>query len=335
MQSAFVVFETVLTVIAVMAIGGLLRRRGVIGDEASAALGRIVADVAFPALCFEGLARADAEALSAGALVPVLGFSMLALSAGVAMIVARVAAVPAGARPTFVFLVAIGNWIFLPLPLAEAIYGEEGTRTVVLNNAGAQLFLWTAGIAILRGRRDAEALRSLAASPGLWATVAGVAVSLARPHMPVLSGPVEAPLEVATGVVSGAIHFLATLTVPLVTLAIGAQLAAPSSGATSRDTRRAIAAVVVGRLLVAPLVFSAALELALRMQVLSLPPAMRVTEHLISAMPVSLSAAALVQRHGGDTAISSRAILITTLLSALSVPLIVAALSAPLPSAAM
>jgi len=49
-------------------------------------------------------------------------------------------------KNTFVFLAAIPNWIFLPLPIVEAMYGDAGVRTLLLGNVGAQLMLWSFGV---------------------------------------------------------------------------------------------------------------------------------------------------------------------------------------------
>ena len=54
-------------------------------------------------------------------------------------------------RNTFIFLTAIPNWIFLPLPIVQALYGDTGVRTVLLCNVGAQLVLWSFGVWILHG----------------------------------------------------------------------------------------------------------------------------------------------------------------------------------------
>lgn len=309
MQTATVVLGTVLTVLAVVGLGALLRRRGVVGEGGGATLGRLVADVTFPALCLDGLARGDADALRRGAPIAMLGLGGLAVAAVVGVAVVRALGVPERSRATAVFAIAIGNWIFLPLPVADALFGERGVATVILNNVGAQLFLWTLGIAILRGRMDAGAASAIVRSPGLWATLAGVTCALVPRGA--LGGA-----EAAVGVVGEAVHMVASLTIPLVSIAIGAQLAEGSRGDVST---RALSAVVAGRMLLAPVAAIGALALAERLG-LVLHGAERTTEQLIQVMPVSLSAAALVQRYGGDSALVSRAILVTSLLAVVTTP---------------
>lgn len=314
MRSSLVVLEVVLSVLAVMGVGALLRRRGVLTEASTAAMGRIVADVAFPALCFEGLVAADDATLRSGAVIIGLGFATLALAALVGLALVRALALPEAARPTAVFAIAIGNWIFLPLPVADALYGSSGGTTVILHNVGAQLFLWTLGLVILRrGKLDAGAAREILVSPGLTATWIGIAVALWAP-----APPAEGLVASALAVGRDALHLVASLTIPLVSIAIGAQLAAPAERAASP---RPLVAIVLGRIVIAPLVVGGAIELARAAGWLALGTEVRMTEHIIAAMPVSLSAAALVQRYEGDSALISRAILITTLLAVVTAPL--------------
>jgi predicted permease len=81
-----------------------------------------------------------------------------------------------------------------------------------------------------------------------------------------------------------------------------------------------VALVAASRLIVAPAVVIGVIEVLVRSGVAPLAHDVRFTEHLIAAMPVSLSAAALVEKYGGDTALVSRAILVTTLASVVTAP---------------
>jgi len=302
-----VILRTIAAVLVVMLAGALARRRGVLTAEGTASLGRLVTDVALPALCFKGLAGMGSAALARNWAVPVLGAASLALGAAVGALVAPLVC-PAASRRTFVFCAAMSNWIYLPLPLADALYGDAGTAVVVLGNAGAQVFLWTAGLAILGGR--VSGARALLLNPGLWATALGLASAVAWP------GVTSVP------VLTEAIDLVASATIPLATLAIGAQLAAPASGPTAANAplenagAKAVAALAAIRLVVVPAIAATAL-IAWRDGV---DPVVRGTEILIAAMPVSLTAGSLVERGGGDVRLSSRAILATTLLGVVTVP---------------
>ena len=99
-----------------------------------------------PAIC-----RMMPRSQRAAWLIPLLGFGLCAVAALIGAAVARVTARPA-LRRTLTFVIGVPNWIYLPLPIAAGLYGEIGTRTVLLCNVGALIWLWTFGVYILSGR---------------------------------------------------------------------------------------------------------------------------------------------------------------------------------------
>lgn len=314
MTAALTVLRTLVALFVVMGLGALLRRRGIVGADGARSLARLVADVAFPALCLRGLAELGAEALLRGWVVVLLGFATLVVSAGVGEATGRALGVGKGALPSVVFGVTMGNWIFFPLPIAEALHGSEGAGVVLLHNAGAQLYLWTFGVGRLVGRGAREGARAIATNPGLWATLAGFVLAAAWP------GAAHAPI------LGDVLGWIGGLTVPLATLAVGAELAGKEAGAVDlglgarRGRQRALGALVLGRLVAAPVVVAAVLYALLRAGVLERRAFL--VEVLVASMPISLTAGALVARARGadETRSFARAILVTTAASLASVP---------------
>jgi len=296
--------------VAVMGVGAFARRRGLVSLEATQVARRLVAEVCFPALCFQGLAEMDRRELSSGLAVVVLGFVTLALAGCVGLALGRFATRPRASA----FAIAIGNWIFFPLPIAKLLFGGEGVHVVLLFNAGAQVFLWTFGLAMLGGSAGATGTGPSRAlkNPGLWATAAGLLAAFAWPkaaHVPVLSDTLT---------------LLGAMTVPLAALSIGASLVGAGEATSALHSRPSSAAsrdvwiVGLGRLVVAPaLTFALALFLV-RAFGFELPRATEITVLLIAAMPVSLTAGTLVSQE--DAPLAARTILVTTLFSAVTVP---------------
>jgi malate permease and related proteins len=115
------------------------------------------------------------------------------------------------------------------LPIAIALYGEQGERTVLLFNVGAQLVFWSAGVWIVRGGKpDVASLRNLALNPGLLATILGIAFALALPWTQTLEtlDVTDAPYPLAAlSIIVQAAAFLGEVTVPLSMIVTGSQLA--------------------------------------------------------------------------------------------------------------
>ena len=299
--------------------GWVARRRGYLKEEASATLSRIVVDAAFPALVFTQLLRSvDASVLRQDWLLPLLPLPLVLIAYLVGLGVTPLFGAKS-TRNTVLFLITSPNWVFLPLPIAEALYGPEGVRIVLLCNVGAQLALWSLGVWILHGKIS-QALRGLASNIGLWATVGGITLALAFPGLRQLGNlhtiPTSAGGMAATTVLD-ALGMLGSLTIPLSLLPIGTQLGAiPLS---VRQLPTSLWAVVLGRLLAAPLVTIGCGLLLARLG-FQLPQVTRMVVVLVAAMPVALVCSVMAERYGGDTQLAAQGVFVSTLFSLLTVP---------------
>ena len=302
--------QTSLTMALLLALGWLARRRALLSAGAQRDLSALVVDLAFPALVLVQLPRTvDAASLAGRWFLPVLGAGLIALALLTGALLARRVASPARRR-TFAFMVGMPNWIFFPLPIAEGLYGAEGVSCVLLLNVGAQLVLWTLGVFTLQGRvSTAETLRALARNPGLLATLGGVALVLLAPTLP------DGPAGLVGRAVVGAVALVGQMAVPLSFLVAGMQLApdaaAPSVPAAAE--RSTLVALVLGRLVLAPLLFVALLWAVAPWLGFALDSVPLRVACLVAAMPVAVTCGPLAERLGGDPALASRGIVATTL----------------------
>src|SRR5882724_11202291 len=133
---AHIVLLKISAMFLVILAGWLARRRGFLAAEFTATLSRLVVDVALPALVFTQLLRTvDATALRESWYSPLM-CALVTLVAWLVGLAVAPACCGKSPRNTFIFLVAIPNWVFLPLPIAEALYGDAGVRIVLLSNVG-------------------------------------------------------------------------------------------------------------------------------------------------------------------------------------------------------
>jgi predicted permease len=316
---ARVVLIKIAAMFLVIVAGWLARRRGFLAAEFTAILSRLVVDVAFPALVFTQMLRTmDGAALREGWFCPVLCGLLIVVAYGVGLALAPLFGGTAQ-RNTFLFLVAVPNWVFLPLPVAEALYGAAGVRTVLLFNAGAQLVLWSFGVWILHGTIR-HAARNLVTNAGLWATALGIAFALLFPrarNLETIDPGTASPGGLVAGAIVQALAMVGSLTIPLSLLAIGAQLG-ELTVAVHRFSR-ALWGVLLARLLVAPLV-TLALGWALIGAGVRLPEVTRSVGYLVATMPVAISCSVMAERYGGDVPLAAQGIFYSTLFSLLTVP---------------
>lgn len=306
----------------VMALGWVARRCHYVADETSRSLSRLLVDMVFPALVFTQMLRTvTPEVLQAGWCLPIVGFLLIVVAAGVGLAVIPLAR-RKGNAATAVFLVTMPNWVYLPLPIVEGLFGDAGVRDVLLYNVGCQVALWTLGIWILqRGRLDLGSLKNLALNPGLLATAAGILLAFFCPaarHLEAPGGAAHAPLALAASAAVQALAMLGSLTIPLSLLVTGIQLGGLNL-LLERRPARAFAGILVLRLLAAPAVTIGLFWLAGRAG-LTLAEGPRLTAYLIAGMPVAISCSILAERFAGDTLLAARSIFYSTLWSILTVP---------------
>ena len=310
----------------VILVGWLARRRGYLSAESTAALGRFIIDLAFPALIFVQVLRTmDAALLRSEWYVPLLGVAFIVAGQLVGSALAPLVAERAQ-RPTLIFVIALTNWVFLPLPVAEALFGVAGTQAVLLMNVGAQTLLWT--LCVWRLAANAEekpaALQALL-NPGLLATALSLALVLSEVPIQAWVKGVGEPqgAEILAKTLFDALAMVATLTVPLSMLVTGSQLAHAAD--TGLRMTKPVATAVVGRLLLTPLLLAAGLgalqHLGVRMAAVPVHVAV-----LIAGMPAAVSCGAFAQRYGGDVELATRVVFFSTVLGLATLPLLELAL---------
>ncbi len=305
----------------VIVAGWLARRRGFMATEFTATLSRVVVDIAFPALVFTQMLRTiNGTALREGWYIPLL-CGLLIIVAYLAGLVFSPFFAGKTQRNTFIFLVAIPNWVFLPLPIAAALYGQDGVRTILLGNAGAQLVLWSLGVWILHGTAR-QAAKNLLTNTGLWATALGIVLALLFPAMRGLD-TVNLMNASAGNILGAAIiqafTMVGDLTIPLSLLAIGAQLGELSIAIHRYP--KVLWGVLLARLIFAPLLTVLLGWLAIHAG-MQIPEMTRMLCYLIAAMPVAISCSVMAERFGGDVQLAAEGIFYSTLFSLLTVPAI-------------
>ncbi len=206
-------------------------------------------------------------------------------------------------KGAFLFLVAICNSSFLPLPLAKALWGEQGTYCVLGFLLGNNLFLMTVGIAMLRSQGSPKSTDFLRAFLHPQALGFGLGILLWALKIPIpawLFDPVSA---------------LGEATLPLAMLATGGILAL--SGMPGKGEARLLAWAAGLKLLALPFLVLCA-EKAFKINAFA--PIGAGVLMLEAAMPSLASAGVYAHRFGGNASLAASGSLITTLICPLTLP---------------
>ena len=257
--------SSVASILAVIAVGFVLARRGWFPGDFPRLLSRLVVDVSLPALMVTSLgSQIDRNAIASygiGALVP---FLIIGGMYGLSFFFCRLLAVPRGTRGIFRSVFTFSNSIFLGLPVNIAIFGPEAAQYVVFYYLANTLLFWTIGIYGIRrdsgeeGRRNFSAadLRHVA-SPALAAVTLSVLLKFSGIELP------KSLLQTLT--------YLGNLTTPLSMLFIGTVVA--GVGLRSLSLNRTTVLLLAVRFLLLP----AAMILAVRL--LPIPTLIKKANH--------------------------------------------------------
>ncbi|MFE0590504.1 AEC family transporter [Micromonospora echinospora] len=281
-------------IVAVVAVGWLLGRRGTLGPEASTVLSRVAFFVATPALLFQTVARSDVLAVASSALVVTV--------VGTAVVAA-------------VFVAVAGLWWRRPAP--EVTIGALASSYVNAANIGIPIAVYVLDDASVVA--PVMMFQLVVMAPIAFAvleTATGTRRSLARVVVQPLANPVT--VACALGVVCALtgwlppepvlrpVELVAAMAVPAALLAYGLSLhgaPAPGSGENGRDVRLAVLLKTVVQPVVAYLVARF---------VLGLPQPVVLACTITAALPTAQNVFVYAVRYGRGVVLARDAILLST-----------------------
>lgn len=327
------VLTATLAVFTVIALGALLRRTGLLTRAADDSLMKLVVWVLMPAIIVDRILDSTAFGTAANVwLPPLLGFATAAAGIAIAGAAAWALGPVLGlrtprARRTFALAAGLHNYGYLPIPLAEALHPAAADRADVLGvlfvtNVGVELALWTLGVAVVSGTAGWSSVRR-ACNPPAIAVVAALALLAAggRSWIP--------------GFLDHALGTLAACAVPVALLMIGALICdawAQGRSDAAHSARDAWATALGGcvlRLGLLPLVFvaaAAALPWIFAGTAEQAQP-LRTVLVLHAAMPAAVFPIVIARFYGGEPAVAARVAIATSVLSLITMPLWISALS--------
>lgn len=294
------VFEAIIEIFGMFAIGAVLRRYKFIEKEDLAKFSRIVFDVLFPIMIFSSIVnRLDRGRISELWTLPLIGFFMMVLGWLIGMVLRYgVQKRSDGRIETFHHFCAINNFAFLPLIVISNLWGDTYEPLLFILNVGSTIGLWTIGIAVLAGGDIKRAVKNII-SPNLIAVLLAFIVVL-------FDIPLPGVVMKVAGKAGGA-------AVPLILLLIGATLYGNVRNIFANKWD--IGYLTICRLLLIPLINIFIIKL------IPLPLDIYRIAFVVSIMPVSVNTSVLTLRYGGNPEYAGQAAVITTVASIVTIPL--------------
>ncbi len=305
-----VILSAVGGVFVVIATGALLRWGSWLTEEADATLLRVCIRVLFPCFLFGVLLGNPAMGDARSVIVPPLvGFGLAALGFGLAALVVflvgeRIGLKTPAMRRTFVMMVGLFNYGYLPIPVVEALFGEETLGVLVVHNVGVDVAMWSLAVLIVSGGLDRGWWKRVI-NPPLMAIVLTLGING-------LGWAEDVPT-----VVIGATGMLGSCAIPIALLLIGATMTDEIRKADFREGWDVMTAGCLLRLGVLPAMFLLIAWLARDVMEVELQRVVTVA----AAMPTGTFTVLLARMYGGDAGTAVRIALATSLVGLVTIPL--------------
>ena len=298
-----VLIPKMIVFVVLMVIGYLCAKTNFAGREFTKDASKMVINVFMSATIINSVLVSDAR-LSGGELLQVM--LVLCMSVGVCWVLGAISCrlVGLGDRePLFELLVAVMNNMFIALPVVETLFGSQAVFYCSLSCIPFNVLLYTFGIYRLQGGegKGSVRLKDIFSVP-LLATLVALVIFLLHPPVP----PVVKDLA----------STMAAATMPLSMIVIGSSLGSVSLLDAFKKGKLYLMCAI--RLLLCPLLVW--LLAGLMTEDLML----RVTATIIAAAPSGVVVSVLAIQYDRDAVFTSEGILLSTVFSMLTIPLIVA-----------
>jgi predicted permease len=307
------VFTSALPVFALILTGWLAARWRILGPGATDALNRYVVYLSLPALLFRAMTQVDLAHMAhwgfVGAFAGGIAVTFLASFIG-----ARRTQGALTDRSIQGLAASYANAGYMGIPLCLALLGPDSMAPATFTTLLTASVLFGFAIALIEFDRQQ--------TPNLPSTLYKVGRALVR--NPLLAAPLLGLAWAFTGLAlpEGVDRYVALLGAsasPCALVTIGLFLAQTETSSSGPGVMR----LVSGKLLLQP-----AVTALLAFYVFAMPPVWAWTAVLMSALPIGTGPFMLAQMYGRDARVTSRAILVSTVASVLTVSLLVAWISA-------
>lgn len=296
-----IIINTLLPLLAMMALGYMLKRQGMTSDEFLKTLDKLVYYIFFPVMLFWKTAKSTGtDASGTGLILPLLATVFLASLFSYVYI--RKTRMPDKAAGSF-FQASFRFNTYIGMAIVLTVLGEEGTRLFsiligclipVINVLSVAVLIWHSGRTPSVGQRLWILLRALISNPLIIGCALGLLLSGSGYRLPAF--------------INNFLALVASMTLPLALISMGGTL---SFAGISRHWSNALAAAAI-KLFIIPVTGYIMLTL------FSVSDTAFKTGMIYFCLPTSTAISVLSAQLNSDVELASTAVMMSTLLSFIS-----------------
>jgi predicted permease len=290
----------------VILVGYVLGKIKLLTPTATQIFSKYVLKVALPALLISGMMIPfSEEKLRTALFILLLSIPCYGLAYIVGRITAKILTKDIDEKAIYCFGIVFSNAGFLGFPVFQALYGTEALFYAAVYNIMFHIMLYTIGVVIMSSTKKGVTNKldlTMLINPGVIASVAGFLLFITGITLPKY--------------ISGTIDSIGDSCVPISLLTIGAMLSELPVQRMFTNIRIYVLTVV--RLIVLPLLTFVMLRYFFRLEEMWLIAIPVIT----AGMPVGTSAGLMTKEYAGDGSLASQTILISTIFSCITIPLL-------------
>jgi predicted permease len=300
-----IIVTSVFILFVLIFLGFYSGKKGLIRQETAPDFSALILRITMPATVFLAIVGQDAAKLTDSLVImpAIVLYHVLTLLFGI--LITRGSRIPQKQKGVWIYNSSFSNNGFMGLPLALAIFGNEGLILMALGNAVSNFLMFSVGTKLLTSGTAQDTrigLRQTVFNNINLAVIAGFAFCL-----------IGIPVPEAF---SSLLTYLANITSGLSMIVVGLSM----SRYPFRDvfTSRFSYMVSALRLLVIPLLTL----LVLKLLPVEIPDMQKSILILTAALPSSAAQTMLAEQYHGDVRLTGRAVFMSTMFSLVTVPLI-------------
>lgn len=263
----------------IMAVGAVINKIGIISDEGSANISRLIIYVTMPCAILSGITSSKGIAKSEALMIFVIFTISLILLMILSYLFSKILFVDKTYKPFYQFIAMFGNVAFIGIPMSIAIIGEHAilltSVTVMLYN----VMFFSYGVYLLNKtsekKKKSKSILLALLNPGSISAVLGLILFFLDIEIPAL--------------INKPINMLGSLTSALAMIVIGVSLNKIKIRKVVKDYKAII--IVLQKMLLCPIL------LALLLKFIGLTGTGAMVAIILAGMPVSMSSAIVANEY--------------------------------------
>ena len=299
-----VVFQTMLKLFLLLVLGFVLFKCHIFDEYTNKKISALIVNVASPMLIISSIAGVEGNDKSIVFLMIGAGILMYIGFIILGKIINRIFPFPKKDWPVYEFMVVFANTGFMGYPVLLDVFGQEAVFYASLIHMAFNFFVYTYAIMCLTKGDDSEFKLNFKQllTPGIVLIFIGILIYLFDIQLP--------------SVLMDTVNSVGSLTAPLSMMMIGSSLAVYPIKDSFTDWRSYVFAFV--RLIIVPFVTMIVCRL------LHINPYYANITIITNAMPVGSMVLMLATQYNANVKIVTRNIVVSTLLSVITIPIVVA-----------